>query len=392
MVMTVMDTFCKTIRLALMPRTLDKNTDKGSYTTWNSPNIDVLASWLPACLRNIRTTYSTLIKLDLPSEALDIVFNVILDLRIYCMNVLFKQRIDEVKWFHKRETWKIEFTHKHSGITNLPIAFEQLIQDLAQIIKESLLSVEQREGSLLDNQLALKELSKQVETLLLTFHNVLDNLAFKDDNDDEDELHAVSQLIGTTANAYKTHSDSNIPFWEQRLLTTLSNCQYTRTIVFKNIIELFNKNSFPIPQTPIDNVSSKLEMLEKSILDAYLEQKSDPLVGTIEPSMYLGRFDWDTKITPSDIRPYAKECIHNLIHVHAEVNSISPNLLGSILPQIVQTIAEELYRLMSCVQKFSVAGIQQARADISALKETFSFYSTQKARRVLNFKFFSLNV
>lgn len=380
MVMTVMDTFCKTIRLALMPRTLDKNTNKGSYSSWSSPNTDVLASWLPACLRNVRTTYSTLIKLDLPSEALDIVFNVILDLRIYCMNVLFKQRIDEVKWFYKRETWKIEFNNKHSGITNLPIAFEQLIHDLVQIIKESLLTVEQREGSLLDNQIALKELNKQVETLLLAFHNVLDNLAFKDDNEDEEDLHAVSQLIGTTTNSYKTHNDSNMPFWEQRLLTTLSNCQYTRTVVFTNIIELFTKNNFPVPKVPIDNVCGKLELLEKSILDAYLEQKCDPLVGTIEPSMYLGRFDWDTKITPSDIRPYAKECIHNLIHVHAEVNGVSPRLLDSVLPQIVQTIAEELYRLMSCVQKFSVPGIQQARADIAALKETFACYSTDKAK------------
>lgn len=379
MVMTVMDTFCKTIRLALMPRTLDKHTDKGSYSSWYSPNTDILASWLPACLRNVRTTYSTLIKLDLPNEALDIVFSVILDLRIYCMSILFKQRIDEVKWFHKRETWKIEFTHTHSGITNLPVAFEQLIHDLIQIIKESLLSVEQREGSLLDNQIALKELNKQTEALLLAFHHVLDNLAFKDDNEDEEDFPAVSQLIGTTTNAYKTYNDSNVPFWEQRLLTTLSNCQYTRTVVFKNVAELFTKNNFPVPKAPIDNVSSKLENLEKSILDAYLEQKSDPLVGTIEPSMYLGRFDWDTKITPSDIRPYAKECIHNLIHVHAEVNGISPSLLNSILPQIVQTVAEELYRLMSCVQKFSVQGIQQARADIIALKESFSCYSTDKA-------------
>lgn len=380
MVMTVMDTFCKTIRLALMPRTLDKNTDKGCYSSWNSLNTDILASWLPACLRNVRTTYSTLIKLDLPSEALDIVFSVILDLRIYCTNVLFKQRIDEVKWLHKRETWKIEFTNTHSGITNLPIAFEQLVQDLVQIVKESFLTVEQREGSLLDNQTALKELNKQVESLLLAFHNVLDTLAFKDDNVEEEDFPVVSQLIGT--NTYKTHNDSNIPFWEQRLLTTLSNCQYTRTVIFENLAELFTKNGFPVPKAPIANVSNKLEILEKSILDAYLEQKSDPLVGTIEPSMYLGRFDWDTKIIPSDIRPYAKECITNLIHVHAEVNSISPNLLDSILPQIIQTIAEELYRLMSCVQKFSVCGIQQARADITALKEAFSHYSTEKAKYV----------
>lgn len=263
-----------------------------------------------------------------------------------------------------------------------PIAFEQLVQDLLQIVKESLLTNEQREGSLLDNPLALKELNKQVEALLLAFHNILDNLAFKDDSEDEeDSVLAVSQLIGTTTNTYKTHgTEGNTPFWEQRLLTTLSNCQYTRTVIFKNITTLFTRNSFPSPKAPVDNISARLETLEKSILEAYLEQKSDPLVGTIEPSMYLGRFDWDTKVIPSDIRPYAKECINNLIHVHAEVNNISPNLLDSIVPQVVQTIAEELYRLMSCVQKFSVPGIQQAKADITALKETFTHYSTDKAR------------
>lgn len=54
-------------------------------------------------------------------------------------------------------------------------------------------------------------------------------------------------------------------------------------------------------------------------MEAYLEQKNDPLVGTIEPSMYIGKFDWNTKIKPTDVRPYVKECINNLIAVHAEV-------------------------------------------------------------------------
>lgn len=53
--------------------------------------------------------------------------------------------------------------------------------------------------------------------------------------------------------------------------------------------------------------------------------------------------------------------------------------MNNVLPQIVQTIAEELYRLMSCVRKFSVAGIQQARADIGALQEMFAIYLNDKA-------------
>lgn len=59
--------------------------------------------------------------------------------------------------------------------------------------------------------------------------------------------------------------------------------------------------------------------------------------------------------------------------------NVSPLLVNSVLPQIVQTVAEELYRLMSCVRKFSLAGIQQARADIGALQEIFAIYSNEKA-------------
>lgn len=174
---------------------------------------------------------------------------------------------------------------------------------------------------MIENPVAHKELNKQVEALFLAFHNVLKNLAFKDDSEeDEDCAPVVSQLIGKSTSIYKMHnSDNPMPFWEHRLLTTLANCQYTRTVVLKNILDLFSTNGYPVLHTPIDAFSNKLDILEKSILEAYLEEKCDPLVGTIEPSMYLGRFDWDMKVMPTDIRPYSKECINNLIHIHSEV-------------------------------------------------------------------------
>lgn len=54
-------------------------------------------------------------------------------------------------------------------------------------------------------------------------------------------------------------------------------------------------------------------------------------------------------------------------------------LINCVIPQVVQTVAEELYRLMSCVQKFSLSGKQQARVDISVIQEFFAKYSTIKA-------------
>ena len=59
---------------------------------------------------------------------------------------------------------------------------------------------------------------------------------------------------------------------------------------------------------------------------------------------------------------------------------MSPNLVSRVLTQIVETVAEELSRLMSCVKRFSVEGNQQARADILAVQETVKLFTTPSAQ------------
>lgn len=151
---------------------------------------------------------------------------------------------------------------------------------------------------------------------------------------------------------------------------------------------------------------TQLETLDSAVLDAYLERRCDPLVGTIEPSMYLGGLEWDFDTEPTYLKPYAQEILANLIAVHAEVidfrdmiakqkdvtfsfimsniflqvRRVAPALLQRILSHIIETIAEELARLMSCVTQFHPAGIIQARTDIILLRNALQTYSTSRAR------------
>ncbi|XP_045468406.1 exocyst complex component 2-like [Harmonia axyridis] len=378
-VMSLMQAFCRTIRSAIIPHTLEAS-ERNSLGSWSNPDLRDMALYLPELLRSIRTTYATLIKLDLPRDALAIISTLLLDLRIYCMVVLFKQTINQIKLLD--EDWNLLFNKKRNGITNLPVKFEQIVQDVIQVVKESVLSNEKGDRSLLKNPVALKELHKQVENVLSAFYDLLQELSSSGNySDDEEDSSTVSQLIGTPINMYKYENNATnySPPWEHKLLITMSNCIFTRNVVLDSIFKAFVNSGYPKPDEAVQNTKYKLMNLEKLILEKYLEQKSDPIVGTIEPSMYLGRFDWDSKFFPKDIQEYVKECINNVIHVHAEVNSVSPTLLDMILPQIVQTIAEEVYRLMSCVRKFSNPGSQQARIDIKAMREFFSYYCNETA-------------
>lgn len=71
---------------------------------------------------------------------------------------------------------------------------------------------------------------------------------------------------------------------------------------------------------------------------------------------------------------------HPQVSVYSEVYTISPTLLRIVLEPIVQTVAEELARLMACVQKFSEYGKFQANIDIQLMRDALKLFSNEKAR------------
>lgn len=141
---------------------------------------------------------------------------------------------------------------------------------------------------------------------------------------------------------------------------------------------------YPLPSLAIETARYSVYKLFSNILDAYVEHKGDPLVGTIEPSMYLGGFRWDMTMPIGQLRPYAHECCDNIVAVFSEIYTVSPALLRPILEPIVLTIAEELARLMSCVTQFSISGAIQANVDIRLLRDSLKVY-TNETGRLVNF-------
>ncbi len=80
---------------------------------------------------------------------------------------------------------------------------------------------------------------------------------------------------------------------------------------------------YPDLTAAIQAARDLLEKTEDRLMEAYLEEKVEPLIGIVEPSMYAGRFDWNKNLPiTNDIRPYCKEIIMNMIAVHAEVAQV----------------------------------------------------------------------
>ncbi|XP_017878512.1 exocyst complex component 2-like [Ceratina calcarata] len=349
----------------------------------NTCSNDLDAIWLLHILRRIRQMYASLIHLDLPSDALDIFGKFILDLRLQCFDALFKQTAEKITALNKKETWQIEYLNEDGGVTKVPYLFEEMVLEVSKRARDTVIACGPREGPLFVNPAHQVLYYNSMKTLFTSFARCLQQLAFSGCEEalDDDEP-SVSQLVGSPSGYKSKNNKHQGPTWEQCLLISLSNIRYTLNTILPRIGDVLKEQDYPNLSNAVGWNSdwTQLETLDAAVLDAYLERRCDPLVGTIEPSMYLGGLEWDFETEPTHVRPYAQEILANLIAVHAEVRRVAPALLHRVLSHIVETVAEELARLMSCVTQFRPAGIVQARADIILLRNALRSYSTTRAK------------
>ncbi|XP_003399148.1 exocyst complex component 2 [Bombus affinis] len=345
---------------------------------------DLDAVWLLHILRRIRQMYASLIHLDLPNEALDIFGKFILNLRLECFHTLFKQTKANIATLYKKETWQIEYLNEDGGVTKVPYLFEEMVIEVAKRARDTVVACGPREEPLFANPAHHLLYYHSIQALFTTFTRYcLQRLAFSGCEAalDVDES-SVSQLVGSPSGYKSKNNKQQGPTWEQYLLISLSNIRYTLNTILPRIRDALKDQGYP-SLSDADGWGSdwtQLGTLDAAVLDAYLERRCDPLVGTIEPSMYLGGLEWDFETEPTHVRPYAQEILANLIAVHAEVRRVAPALLYRVLSHIVETVAEELARLMSCVTQFGPAGIVQARTDITLLRSALQSYSTPRAK------------
>uniref|UniRef100_A0A673VRB6 Exocyst complex component 2 n=1 Tax=Salmo trutta TaxID=8032 RepID=A0A673VRB6_SALTR len=267
----------KLVRGALLPSTLTELELK-LYGGWENKT-ELTGPWLTQVIHTVRVIFEALVALEIPNDLLQVIQDLLLELRHHCLLVTLHHTADDVKRVAEKEDWVVD----NEGITSL----------------------------------------------------------------------------------------------EQRLLIILSNCQYLEKHTFLNLAEHFEKHGFTGTEK-ITRVSR--EDLDESLFDAYIERKSDPIVGSLEPGIYAGHFDWRDCSTPTGVRNYLKEALVNIITVHAEVFTVSKDLVPRVLTRIIEGVAEEMSRLMQCVSSFSKNGAIQARLEIDSLRDAVASYLSSESQ------------
>ncbi|MED6269685.1 Exocyst complex component 2 [Characodon lateralis] len=355
----------KLIRGALLPTTLPQG-ELSVYGGWED-KMELTGAWFTQIIHTVRGCHEALSTLEIPNDLLQVIQDLLLELRVHCLMVTLLHTSEDVKRLAEKEDWVVD----NEGITSLPSKFEQCMVQMLQSLKEPL---EIKPGEI--NVLQLDQVQDQAAELSVSimkvFINCLEQLSTKADEDFDISRNISVDL--SSPDRFSRIQEGFIPTSEQRLLIILSNCQYLERRTFLNLANHFEKHGLTGTEK-INRVSmDAVRELDGKLFEAYIERRADPIAGSLEPGMYAGYFDWRDCQTPTGVRNYLKEALVNIIAVHAEVFTVSKDLVPRVLSRIVESVADEMCRLMQCVSSFSKNGALQARLELCALRDAVTAY------------------
>ncbi|XP_053286679.1 exocyst complex component 2 isoform X2 [Pleuronectes platessa] len=375
MIEEVTNRLVKLIRGALLPTTLPQG-ELNLYGGWENKT-ELTGAWLTQIIHTVRSCHDALSAMEIPNDLLQVIQDLLLELRVHCLMVSLLHTTEDVKRLAEKEDWVVD----NEGITSLPSQFEQCTVLMLQSLREPL---EVKPGEI--NVLQLDQVQDQVTELSVSimkvFINCLDQLSTKTDGD-IDAAHNIAVDL-SSPDRFTASQDGFCPTSEQRLLIILSNCQYLERRTFLNLADHFEKHGFTgtekITRVSVDAVRE----LDRKLFEAYIERRADPIAGSLEPGIYAGYFDWRDCGTPTGVRNYLKEALVNIITVHAEVFTVSKDLVPRVISKIVESVAEEMSRLMQCVSSFSRNGALQARLEICTLRDAIVGYLNSESNQNFN--------
>ncbi|KAM6374241.1 exocyst complex component 2 isoform 3-T5 [Alca torda] len=369
MIQEVMHSLVKLIRGALLPFSLREGESR-QYGGWEMKS-ELSGQWLTHVIQTVRLSSESLTALEIPNDMLQIIQDLILDLRVRCIIVTLQHTAEDIKRLAEKEDWVVD----NEGLTSLPSQFEQCIIHSLQSLK-TVLDCKPGEASVFQQQKTQEDVCQLSIGIMQVFIDCLEQLSTKPDGD-IDTAH-LSVDVSSPDLFGSIHEDSSLSS-EQRLLIALSNCRYLERHTFLNIAEHFEKHGFQGVEKITQVSMESLKELDQRLFEMYIEFKADPIVGSLEPGIYAGYFDWKDCLVPAGVRNYLKEALVNIIAVHAEVFTISKDLVPRVMSRVVEAVSEELSRLMQCVSSFSKNGALQARLEICALRDTVAIYLTPES-------------
>uniref|UniRef100_A0A3B3S722 Exocyst complex component 2 n=1 Tax=Paramormyrops kingsleyae TaxID=1676925 RepID=A0A3B3S722_9TELE len=318
----------KLVRGALLPSSLTP-TELQLYGGWEAQS-KLSGPSLTQIIHTVRGSHEALAALEIPNDLLQVIQELLSDLRVHCLMVTLKQ-VAEGEGTGRQGRSLFWGEGGVQGRERGPARFEQHMVQMLQSLKGPM---DCKPGEV---NVRLSPCRFEVQSGAVICPG---QIAWA-----PTALHVSGIPEPPPPRSIVCQTWLTPPFLprlpqEQRLLLILSNCHYLEKHTFLNLAEHFERHGF---------------------------------LGTEKITRVRGGFRWRDPSTNGlyGVRNYLKEALVNIITVHAEVFTVSKELVPRVVSRIVEAVAEEMSRLMQCVSSFSRNGALQVSYGCSISNASF---------------------
>ncbi|CAH1778734.1 unnamed protein product, partial [Owenia fusiformis] len=170
MILDVTQTLSNLVRAAFLPTNLPEDLtldERHKFGIW--PERHTPGAWLPQCVRCVRSCVNSLLSLELPSDSIESLHELALDMRSNCMNVLLNQAIEDIDGLNSCETWAVATNDENGGVTQLPLLFENIVNETVQHLHEVVLQTKDGEAEIFEQRPIQKEATLMCSNIMQAF-------------------------------------------------------------------------------------------------------------------------------------------------------------------------------------------------------------------------------
>eukprot|EP01135_Chromosphaera_perkinsii_P009927 Nk52_evm20s1967 gene=Nk52_evmTU20s1967 len=346
------------------------------------------SNMLPAAVDIVALFLSTCTKRGMPDESIQTVEQLIVDLRTYCVSLISLYGLEEIKSLRGKETWSKNDEVK-STITSIPLIFECIVTEallsLQSIVKPGSLSTKHTDDLLITLQDAfLMMLSEYIEALrdlaTLEDFSLVRVQSFTVANQLASQAKYGSLTASQSSLADSDDTVGDVPDG-QKLLLIMSNCIYSREIIFEKLHSKFKANYGDSIENDYEQLWNALYEVENETFEKYANTIFDSLKKMLETGI-LGVNSHASKVaSPIGCRLFVIEILFAMVKCYRELcyfaNSSKTLLLSSLGEKIC-------LKIRSCIEGISKLGSNQGmqlEIDIRCIVIIFEMFFSQETRK-----------
>ncbi|XP_070320251.1 exocyst complex component 2 isoform X2 [Odocoileus virginianus] len=176
MIQEVMQCLVKLVRGALLPLGAAEGGGR-QHGGWEA-KAELSGQWLAHVIQTLRLTHESLAALEIPSDLLQAVQDLVLDLRVRCVVVTLQHTAEDVKRLAEKEDWAVD----SEGLTSLPCQFERCVLLSLQSL-HGVLESKPGEPSVFQHPKTQEEVCQLSINIMQVFIYCLEQLSTKPDAD-----------------------------------------------------------------------------------------------------------------------------------------------------------------------------------------------------------------